>query len=124
MPDLEGEDVDDARAELEDLDLVVELEFVHRPNRDEGEVIRTEPGEGEEVGAGDTVIVVAAGGTVTVPDVEGENLEDATAVLEDEGLSVGNVDGPGDGVVAASVPLDDTEVDLGTTVDLIMKDDN
>jgi serine/threonine-protein kinase len=124
MPDLEGEDVDDARAELEDLDLVVELEFVHRPNRDEGEVIRTEPGEGEEVGAGDTVIVVAAGGTVTVPDVEGENLEDATAVLEDEGLSVGSVDGPGDGVVAASVPLDDTEVDLGTTVDLIMKDDN
>jgi beta-lactam-binding protein with PASTA domain/tRNA A-37 threonylcarbamoyl transferase component Bud32 len=124
IPDLEGEDVDDARAELEDLDLVVEVEFVHRPNRDDGEVIRTEPDEGEEVGAGDTVVVVAAGGTVTVPDVEGESLEDATAVLEDEGLSVGSVVGPRDGVVAATVPLDDTEVDLGTTVDLIMKDDN
>ena len=124
IPDLEGEDVDDARAELEDLDLVVEVDFVHRPNRDDGEVIRTQPGEGEEVGAGDTVIVIAVGGTVTVPDVEGESLEDATAVLEDEGLSVGSVDGPGDGVVAATVPLDESEVDLGTTVDLIMKDDN
>jgi serine/threonine-protein kinase len=124
IPDLEGEDVDDARAELEDLDLVVEVDFVHRPNRDDGEVIRTEPGEGEEVGAGDTVVVVAAGGTVTVPDVEGESLEEAAAVLEDEGLSVGSVAGPDDGVVAATVPLDDTEVDLGTTVDLIMKDDN
>jgi beta-lactam-binding protein with PASTA domain len=103
---------------------VVEVEFVHRGNRDDGEVIRTEPGEGEEVGAGDTVVVIAVGGTVTVPDVEGESLEDATAVLEDEGLSVGIVVGPGDGVVAATVPLDDTEVDLGTTVDLIMKDDN
>jgi beta-lactam-binding protein with PASTA domain len=124
IPDLEGEDVDEARAELEDLDLVVRVEFVRRPNRDDGEVIRTEPGEGEEVGAGDTVVVVAAGGTVTVPDVEGESLEDATAELEDEGLSVGSVAGSDDGVVAATVPLDDTEVDLGTEVDLIMEDDN
>lgn len=124
VPDLEGEHVDDARAELEELDLVVEVEFVRRPNRDDGEVIRTEPGEGEEIGAGDTVVVVAAGGTVTVPDVEGQSLDDATATLEDEGLRVGGVDGPGDGVVAATVPLDDTEVDRGTAVDLIMRPDN
>ncbi|MGH9110897.1 MAG: protein kinase domain-containing protein [Acidimicrobiales bacterium] len=124
IPDLEGSHVDDARSELEKLDLVVEVEFVRRPNRDDGEVIRTEPGEGEEVDAGDTVVVVAAGGTVTVPVVEGQSLDDATAALEDEGLRVGRVVGPGDGVVAATVPLDNTEVDRDTAVDLIMRPDN
>jgi serine/threonine-protein kinase len=124
IPDLEGEDYRDAVAELEALGLEVELDFRQaRGGREEGEVIRTDPGEGEEVDQGSTVLVVVAGGRVTVPDVEGATLEDARATLEDADLSVGMVFGPGDGRVEETVPLIDTEVEPGAAIDLVMVPD-
>jgi beta-lactam-binding protein with PASTA domain len=124
IPDLEGEDYRDAVAELEALGLQVELDFRQaRGGREEGGVIRTDPGEGEEVDQGSTVLVVVAGGRVTVPDVEGATLEDARATLEDADLSVGMVFGPGDGRVEETVPLIDTEVEPGAAIDLVMVPD-
>ncbi len=124
IPDLEGEQYQDAVAELEALGLEVELDFrPARGSREEGEVIRTDPDEGEEVDQGTTVLVVVAGGRVTVPDVEGATLEDARATLEDADLNVGMVFGPGDGQVQETVPLIDTEVDPGTAIDLVMASD-
>ena len=124
IPDLEGEQYQDAVAELEALGLEVELDFrPARGSREEGEVIRTDPDEGEEVDQGTTVLVVVAGGRVTVPDVEGATLEDARATLEDADLNVGMVFGPGDGLVQETVPLIDTEVDPGTAIDLVMASD-
>jgi eukaryotic-like serine/threonine-protein kinase len=124
IPDLEGDQFQDALAELEALGLDVELEFRReRGGHDEGEVIRTEPDEGEEVDQGSTVVVEVAGGQVNVPDVEGATLDDARAALEDRGLDVGVVFGPGDGRVQQTVPLIDTEVDPGTAIDLIMASD-
>jgi eukaryotic-like serine/threonine-protein kinase len=123
IPDLEGENYRDAVAELEALGLAVELDFRQaRGGRDEGEVIRTDPGEGKEVDQGSTVVVVVAGGRVTVPDVEGATLEDARATLEDADLSVGMVFGPGDRV-QETVPLIDTEVEPGAAIDLVMVPD-
>jgi eukaryotic-like serine/threonine-protein kinase len=125
IPDLEGEDYRDAVAELEALGLDVELDFRDaRGGRDEGEVIRTEPDEGEEVDQGSTVVVVVAGGQVTVPDVAGATLEDARAALEDAGLNVGMVFGPGDGQVQETVPLIGTEVRPGAAIDLVMVPDD
>jgi eukaryotic-like serine/threonine-protein kinase len=124
IPDLEGENYRDAVAELEALGLAVELDFRQaRGGRDEGEVIRTDPGEGKEVDQGSTVVVVVAGGRVTVPDVEGATLEDARATLGDADLSVGMVFGPGDGRVQETVPLIDTEVEPGAAIDLVMVPD-
>ena len=124
IPDLEGEQYQDAVAELEALGLEVELDFRRaRGGREEGEVIRTDPDEGEEVDQGSTVVVVVAGGQVTVPDVEGASLEDARATLENADLHVGMVFGPGDGRVQETVPLIDTEVDPGTAIDLVMVSD-
>ena len=124
IPDLEGEDYRDVVAELEALGLEVELDFRQaRGGREEGEVIRTDPGEGKEVDQGSTVVVVVAGGRVTVPDVEGATLEDARATLEDADLSVGMVFGPGDGRVEETVPLIDTEVEPGAAIDLVMVPD-
>ncbi|MGH9229626.1 MAG: protein kinase domain-containing protein [Acidimicrobiales bacterium] len=124
IPDLEGEQYQDAVAELEALGLEVELDFRRaRGNREEGEVIRTDPDEGEEVDQGSTVVVVVAGGEVTVPDVEGASLDDAREALEDRGLNVGIVFGPGDGRVQQTVPLIDTEVDPGAAIDLVMVSD-
>jgi beta-lactam-binding protein with PASTA domain/serine/threonine protein kinase len=122
IPELEGENYQDAVAELEALGLEVELDF-RGGGRDEGEVIRTEPDEGEEVDQGSTVVVVVAGGQVTVPDVGGATLEDARATLEDADLSVGIVFGPDDGRVQETFPLIGTEVDPGAAIDVVMVSD-
>jgi eukaryotic-like serine/threonine-protein kinase len=124
IPDLEGDHYRDAVAELEALGLEVELDFRPRKgSREEGEVIRTDPDEGKTVDRGSTVVVVVAGGQVTVPDVEGASLEDARATLEDADLNVGMVFGPEDGRVQETVPLIDTEVDPGAAIDLVMVSD-
>ena len=124
IPDLEGEDYRDAVAQLEALGLDVELDFRQaRGSREEGEVIRTDPDEGEEVDPGSTVEVVVAGGQVTVPDVAGATLDDARATLEDADLRVGMVFGPRDGRVQETVPIIDTEVDPGAAIDLVMVPD-
>ena len=70
------------------------------------------------------MVVVVAGGQVTVPDVAGATLEDARATLEAADLSVGMVFGPGDGRVQETVPLIDTEVDPGAAIDLVMVPDD
>jgi eukaryotic-like serine/threonine-protein kinase len=125
IPDLEGENYRDAVAELEALGFDVELDFREaRGGRDEGEVIRTDPDEGEEVDQGSTVVVVVAGGQVTVPDVAGATLEDARATLEDADLNVGIVFGPGDGRVQETVPIIGTEVDPGAAIDLVVVPDD
>jgi serine/threonine protein kinase/beta-lactam-binding protein with PASTA domain len=124
IPDVEGEHYEDAVAQLEALGLEVELEFASDGDgRDEDEVIRTEPRDGEEVDQGSTVMVVVAGGQVTVPDVEGVTLEDAEAALEDADLNVGMVYGPEEGRVHGTVPLIGTDVDRGTAIDLAMVSD-
>ena len=67
-PDLEGENYRDAVAELEAMGLDVELDFREaRAAATRARVIRTDPDEGEEVDQGSTVVVVVAGGQVTVP---------------------------------------------------------
>jgi eukaryotic-like serine/threonine-protein kinase len=124
IPDLEGEQYQDAVDQLEALGLDVELDFKKaRDGRDEGEVIRTDPDEGERVDQGSTVVVVVAGGQVSVPDVAGATLDDARAMLEDADLNVGMVFGPEDGRVQLTTPLSDTEVDPGTAIDLVMAPD-
>jgi len=124
IPDLEGERYQDAVAELEALGLQVELDFrPARGGRDDGEVIRTDPGRGKKVDRGSTVVVVVAGGRVTVPDVEGASLDEARAALDDADLNVGMVFGPEDGRVQETVPLIDTEVDPGASIDLVMVSD-
>jgi serine/threonine-protein kinase len=124
IPDLEGEHYQDAVAELEALGFDVEVHFRSgRGGRDEGEVIHTDPDEGEEVDRGSTVVVVVAGGQVTVPDIKGESLDDAQAALEDADLNVGFVFGPDDGRVQETVPLIGTEVDPGAAIDLVMESD-
>ena len=124
IPDLEGERYQDAVTELEALGLQVELDFrPARGGRDDGEVIRTDPGRGKNVDRGSTVVVVVAGGRVTVPDVEGASLDEARAALDDADLNVGMVFGPEDGRVQETVPLIDTEVDPGASIDLVMVSD-
>jgi serine/threonine-protein kinase len=124
VPDLSGRPHEEAVTELEALGLVVVLDSDDPENGlDVGDVIRTEPRAGKEVERGETVVVVVAVGEVEVPSLNGMDLEEATEELEDEGLSVGDVQGPSDGRVFLTWPFEGSEVDAGSSVDLIMRPD-
>jgi beta-lactam-binding protein with PASTA domain len=86
-----------------------------------GEVVRTDPEEGDEVDVGSTVVVVVAIDRVRVPEVEGMSAEEARASVEGAGLTVGNVLGPDDGIVFLTVPGIGAEMEVGASVDLIMR---
>jgi beta-lactam-binding protein with PASTA domain/tRNA A-37 threonylcarbamoyl transferase component Bud32 len=124
LPDVRGWNADDAQAELERLGLNVEQEDDFTDDLGEGQVIRTEPRRNREVEPGDTVTIVVNtgdeedGGSVQVPDVTGMSVDDAREELEDEGLVVGQVQGPQDGDVVTTLPRPNREVESGTEVTL------
>jgi serine/threonine-protein kinase len=111
----------DAVAELEAMGLEVESKDEQDDEREPGQVIRTEPGAGQELEPGDTVVVVVAVDQVEVPDVSGDKLDEATEAIEDAGLTVGTVVGPEDGRVWTTWPFAGDEVESGSTVDLVLR---
>jgi eukaryotic-like serine/threonine-protein kinase len=121
MPDLRGQPYADAVATLEAAGLDVRTDTDTDDDVEPGAVIRTDPEEGEEVERGDRITVVVAENRVEVPELRGDSLEDATAALEDVGLTVGQVTGPGDGRVLGTWPLEGSEVSSGTPVALMMR---
>ncbi|WP_149551309.1 Stk1 family PASTA domain-containing Ser/Thr kinase [Streptomyces marokkonensis] len=90
VPDLDGYPLDKARSLLEDEGLKPGMstrEFSETVPA--GSVIGTEPGKGTEVRAGSAVaLTVSKGAPVDVPDVTGDDLQDARAELEEAGLEV------------------------------------
>ncbi|MFF1278279.1 Stk1 family PASTA domain-containing Ser/Thr kinase [Streptomyces marokkonensis] len=90
VPDLDGYPLDKARSLLEDEGLKPGMstrEFSETVPA--GSVIATEPGKGTEVRAGSAVaLTVSKGAPVDVPDVTGDDLQDARAELEEAGLEV------------------------------------
>ncbi len=90
VPDLEGYRLDLAKTRLKNDGLapgLVTREFSEDVIR--GQVIRTEPGVGTEASSGSAVaLVVSRGAPVDVPEVSGSSVEDATDLLEREGLKV------------------------------------
>jgi serine/threonine-protein kinase len=120
IPDMEGWDFDDARDELDRLDLDVEVRTEENDDIDGGKVIRSEPGFGESVDEGSTVtLVISQGdGPVQVPDVTQQSVDDARSAIEAAGLEVGEVRGPQDGTVFTTTPLPGSEVNPDQRVDL------
>jgi len=121
IPDVRGMTFDEAREALEALDLEVDQQPVPGRRGDE-RVLGTDPDIGDTVERGSRVTVFVAGGEgVEVPDVVGDDLDEAREELEDEGLEVGSVLGAGDGEVFSTFPGPGTEVPAGTEVQLIMQ---
>jgi eukaryotic-like serine/threonine-protein kinase len=121
MPDLRGRPYAEAVATLEGAGLDVRTDTDTDDDVEPGAVIGTDPEAGEEVEPGDRVTVVVAENRVEVPELRGDSLEEATAALEDVGLTVGQVTGPGDGRVIGTWPLEGSEVTSGTPVALMMR---
>lgn len=91
VPDVLGDDVDDARQELEDAGLTVEVV----PGRitsdyEAGQVARQSPGADKDVARGATIKLTVSKGPplVEVPDVVGDNEDDAREELEAAGFEV------------------------------------
>jgi beta-lactam-binding protein with PASTA domain len=127
VPRLVGLTEDEARAELDEAGLEVEVERRPHLRREEGEVFRQDPEAGDEVKEGDTVTIFVSQGPreVEVPDVTNENIEDAREILRDVGLRTGEVtrephdEIEEDNVIRQSFPPG-SEIPARTKVDLVV----
>ncbi|MFI8187928.1 Stk1 family PASTA domain-containing Ser/Thr kinase [Streptomyces sp. NPDC085946] len=91
VPDVTGEDLADARAELADAGLKVKVAAERvTSEHDKGRVARQSPGSGGRAAEGDTVTLTLSKGPemVEVPDVVGDGVDDARRKLEAAGFRV------------------------------------
>ncbi|MEV8591884.1 Stk1 family PASTA domain-containing Ser/Thr kinase [Streptomyces sp. NPDC052012] len=91
VPDVTGDDLADARAELQEAGLKVKV-AAQRVNseHDAGQVARQNPGAGGVAAEGDTVTLTLSKGPemVEVPDVTGDSVDEAKEKLEGAGFRV------------------------------------
>ncbi|MGH2806467.1 MAG: Stk1 family PASTA domain-containing Ser/Thr kinase [Actinomycetota bacterium] len=91
VPDVINQNQESAEAEITGAGLEVVVETAPSDDIEEGLVISQDPGPGTEVEPGDTVVILVSEGPEEreMPDVRGENGDDAEAFLEsDYGLDV------------------------------------
>ncbi|MDT0614521.1 Stk1 family PASTA domain-containing Ser/Thr kinase [Streptomyces lancefieldiae] len=91
VPDVTGDDLADARAELTGAGLKVEVATEQvNSEYDSGEVARQTPGPGSRAAEGDTVTLTVSKGPemIEVPDVVGDSVDDAVQKLKDAGFQV------------------------------------
>ncbi|MEA2499883.1 MAG: eukaryotic-like serine/threonine-protein kinase [Actinomycetota bacterium] len=125
LPNVVGEDENDARTTLEDLGFRVTTD--ERPSKrfDEGKVTKQDPAAGEDADEGSTVVLTISAGApeVTVPGVVGLPQDEATDLLKQRDLKVGEITpAPSDefdeGIVLNQDPAEGSDVASGSTVDL------
>lgn len=125
VPDVKGEHWEAAREILEDKGL--KLKVVNRiySEVEKDHVINQRPEADDIVKKGREIEVVLSKGleTVRVPNVVGETLENARFILENEGLSLGEVTQVNDsstpeGVIVTQSPKRGTTVQVGQEVDV------
>ncbi|MCZ9354487.1 Stk1 family PASTA domain-containing Ser/Thr kinase [Streptomyces mutabilis] len=91
VPDVTGDDLADARAELTEAGLKVKVaEKQVNSEYDKGQVARQTPGSGSRAAEGDTVTLTVSKGPemIEVPDVVGDSVDDAKRTLKDAGFDV------------------------------------
>jgi eukaryotic-like serine/threonine-protein kinase len=90
VPDLVGDQEDDARSALADAGLKADVSEEESEDQDPGTVLRQDPGSGKQVDKGTTVTLVVAKAppAVDVPDVVDQSEDDARQALRDAGFEV------------------------------------
>jgi serine/threonine-protein kinase len=118
--DLKGKSYDDAANELKALGLVPVRVDDYSDDVQTGQVFATDPAPGSPVAVGGKVTVKVSKGTatVTVPDVRGQSVDQATATLQQAGLNVTGLYGPrgAKGRVVLTDPQAGTKVKRGSGV--------
>ncbi|MEV6884494.1 Stk1 family PASTA domain-containing Ser/Thr kinase [Streptomyces sp. NPDC051135] len=127
VPDVTGDDLDDAKAELTDAGLKVEVADEQVESEyDSGQVARQTPEPGGRAAEGDTVTLTVSKGPrmIEVPDVVGDSVDDARQTLEDAGFEVDEDRGLlglfGDTVKEQSVDGGDTAPE-GSTIKITIR---
>ncbi|MDQ3575489.1 MAG: Stk1 family PASTA domain-containing Ser/Thr kinase, partial [Actinomycetota bacterium] len=126
VPSVIGDDVDDARNELQRLGLQAQVSTQPSDTQREGRVVDQDPKSGADVPKGSTVRLVVSGGRskVQVPSVVGQDSASAAAELGAAGFRVRTVREP-----SATVPTDRVirtdpgaggELDRGSTVTMVV----
>ena len=91
LDDVTGMQYQQAQAQLENDGLVVSLEFDYSDSVGSDKVISTSPKAGSQVAKGDTITITASKGketkTTTVPNLLGQNIDDAIRMIKDAGLT-------------------------------------
>ena len=91
LDDVTGMQYQQAQAQLENDGLVVSLEFDYSDSVGSDKVISTSPKAGSRVAKGDTITITASKGketkTTTVPNLLGQNIDDAIQMIKDAGLT-------------------------------------
>ncbi|WP_433449710.1 Stk1 family PASTA domain-containing Ser/Thr kinase [Streptomyces sp. CA-142005] len=91
VPDVTGDDVADARQQLTEAGLKVRIAPQQvNSEYDKGKVAQQSPGDGSQAAEGDTVTLTLSKGPemIEVPDVVGDNVDDAHKALEGAGFKV------------------------------------
>lgn len=132
VPALKNEDARDAELALKELGLRVTVEPQTSDTVPANLVIGSEPGAGVTVKSGDMIIIYKSIGEevemIPVPDLAGLSLEEATQIILENKLKVGELK-PDEDVAAVSkiigqIPAADTEVYEDQAIDLIFDEKN
>lgn len=128
VPDIEGMSIKEARDELSDLDLVLDIkgrEFNDEVEKDQ--IISQDPGKGRKVKKGRQISVVVSKGSqlIKVPNIKGIDVDDATERLAQKDLNLGKIDPVYDdkyseGLVISQNPRAGASVSAGTNVDVVV----
>lgn len=96
LPDLKKFEASSAFSKLKDLGLVYEEKTLFDESIATGSVVRTDPVAGTEVSSGSSIVVYISRGKedklVDIPNLEGNKIEDAKAVLGNINLRIGEIE--------------------------------
>lgn len=128
VPDIVGQDIKEARAELEKhhLKILVDREeFNHEYDPDQ--VISQEPKDGMKVKSGREIKVVLSKGLelYDIPNVVGHKIDEAKLLIVNEGFEVGNTDKIydskyGENVVISQDPVSGKKAEKNTKINLMI----
>ena len=128
VPELTGKSIIEAAAESEKLGLVIQVEPVASTMPD-GRVLAQSPEAGTELRKGQVIVlqVSRSGELHEVPDVKGQSLADAQALIRENGFALGDVikirePGIEPGIVIAQSPASPASVNAGRKIDLLVQD--
>ena len=124
VPDLRGQTLAEARAQLIDVGLQLgEVEEVNDPETPEDQIIDSNPTAGTGVAPASKINVRVGTGKVTVPNVVGRSQNDAQRLLADANLQVETefrqTNSVAEGQIISQDP-DDGAVDIGSTVRIVV----
>jgi beta-lactam-binding protein with PASTA domain len=124
LPNLKGQSQADAQKKLTDLGFASTITQEPSDNYDQGKVTRTNPAGGQMAQPGSDQITIYVSSGIQVPNVVGQQTQNAKQLLESKGFVV-NVqeqdaqDGQQKGVVLSQNPPADSPANKGDTITLI-----